>query len=776
MFRKIAEVVTNRPFLFLILFCVIAVVGLVNLSRIKFDFTPPQLFKVSGDDLAYREGFADVFGREDNSFFILIDSKDVYEPDNLVALGEVVRELKNLKSVRTAESLVTLSLPRSGDELGALTTEPMIPNKGKVTREQADAFRIFASQEPLLAGRLVNAKGTRTLVMVWFETEISDIGMLQIAVDEVDDVFKRVSWLAQNSLRFGGIAHLRTEIVRNLKRQQLTFIPVTGLAYMLVLFFLFRRRSGVLAPIFVVIVASLMITSVMVWTGSSINIINNIVPSLIFIIGISDSIHMLIRDAEEMELQDSRKEAIKRMIWYTGAACLLTSLTTAVGFFSLFMASTKILRDFGWQAGLGVMFAYSVTLFGLPAILVFMKPIHRSNRNANEGKLEKYIARLATKVLNNTKKTLAISIAITAIFLFFASQVVIDTTLLEVYTDDHPSYQTTEILNHEFGGTLPFEISLNSKEKDTFKDPIIFRKMKEIQNFASIQEHVLATDSFVDFHQAARGALLGSKEERKKMPASREQVEQLHLLIAGNPDELNGVNRFVSPDFRRVRILLRVFDAGSRAQMKLANKLKLELGRQFDGTPVNYRITGDAYVASKSLSIFVHDLFYSLMFAALIIFFMMTIVFKSLKLGLISIVPNLVPLILTCGYMGMTGTNLNTTTVIIFAISLGIAVDDTIHFLARFEEGRKKKNPRGDLNTVQEALMEAYDGAGRAMLLTSFMLLIGLIVLATSDFLPTRQFAILTSFTITGAILGDLFILPPMLLLVFGNDEGDKNG
>ncbi len=771
MFRKLADFITAYPHLFLLSFFAIAIVGASHVAKIKFDFTPQQLFKVSGDDLAYREAFAETFGREDNSFFILLDSPDIYTKENLINLREVVYKLRALENVRAAESIATLSLPRPG-EAGNLVTKTMVPTSGSMSDPDVKKFQSFASTEPLLSGRFVNTAGTRTLVMVWFSTEISDVEDLQKSVDEVDEVFESMPWSAKTTFRYGGIPQLRTEIVRNLKHQQLTFIPATGLAYFLVLLLLFRRFSGVLAPLMVVLISSLMITSVMVWTGSSINIINNIVPSLIFIIGISDSIHMLVRDAEEMEqfdtsqaaLKENRKKAIKRMIIFTGSACLLTSLTTAVGFFSLFMASTQILRDFGWQAGLGVMFAYLVTLLVLPSLLLFLKPVKRSASSRQDGKLEDYISKVAARVLSNPKRTLALCFLITGVFIFFAQQVVIDTTLLEVYTEDHPSYQTTDVLNKEFGGILPFEISLYSKDKDAFKSPEIYQKMHHIQDFATKQEHVLSSQSLVDFHQAARAALLSLPKERQTMPTSRSQIEQLHLLISGSPDDLNGVNRFVSSDFRQARILLRVFDAGSRAQMKLAKKLETELGKAFDGTPISYRITGDAYVASKSLDIFVHDLFASLMLAALIIFFMMSIVFRSIKLGLVSILPNIVPLLLTFGYMGMTGTNLNTTTVIIFAISLGLAVDDTIHFLARFEESRQK---REGSEAIFDALMDAYRGAGRAVLLTSFMLLVGLVVLSTSDFLPTRQFAILTSFTIMGAILGDLFILPPLLLLTF---------
>ena len=150
--------------------------------------------------------------------------------------------------MRTAESISTLSLPRAG-EAGNLVTKTMVPRSGPISDRDLKKFQTFASSEPLLSGRFVNTAGTRTLVMVWFSKEISDVESLQKCVDAVDEVFHSIPWSTKTTFRYGGIPQLRTEIVRNLKHQQLTFIPATGLAYFLVLLLLFRRFSGVLAPL-----------------------------------------------------------------------------------------------------------------------------------------------------------------------------------------------------------------------------------------------------------------------------------------------------------------------------------------------------------------------------------------------------------------------------------------------------------------------------------------------------------------------------------------------
>ncbi len=769
MYDRIATFILRHSRALIVAWIAFAAVCAVNLPRLGFDFTPQQLFRGTSDAGEYREVFAERFGREDNLVFLTVQGDDVLQPEVLRFLRDFTLKARDHERVKTAESVATMSIPRTGESPGVLATDPIVPPNGEVTADEARRVAELTASEPLVRGQLVAESGQLTAVLIWIHEDIQDVAELGEVIADLETLARDTSPPEAIRYQMGGVPYLRVQIVDELRDQQLTFVPLTGLAYVFLLLLLFRRLSGVLPTMGVVGIASLMLVSLMVLTGSSINIINNVLPSLIFIIGVSDSIHMLVRDAEETERGAEREESIRRMVTSTGGACLLTSTTTAVGFFSLLSAETEILENFGWQAGAGVMFAYFVTLLFLPAVLRHMRPVKRASMVGDEQQqamLERGLVWLGERALARPRTFIAVGLTITAIAAGLGSRVVIDTVLLEVFEEGHPVFDSTVQLERELSGVLPIEISLESDEDDTFKDPELFAKMHEVQQFAIESDVVLGTQSIVDFHQAARAALLGDPAERGVMPQSREQVEQIHLLIAGPPDERLGVNRYVTPDFRYARILLRVRDAGAQAQLRLGDRLEAKLDETFEGTGVRYRITGDAYVASAALDSFIRDLFTSLLFAMVIIFGMMTFVFRSLKIGLISIIPNLVPLILTFGYMGATGVNLNTTTIIIFAISLGLAVDDTIHFLARFRE-EQEAHP----DDIRTAILRTYNGAGRAILITSVMLLVGLVVLLLSSFVPTQLFGRLTAITIFGAVLGDLLILPPILYLIYRRDE-----
>lgn len=796
MYKVLADFILQYRRSILAVTLVVLLSGATSVPFLKFNFTPQQLFESDSNREEDREEVAKEFGREDNLVTIIVEAQDIYQPQVLTYVHQLSLHLRQLpvtlpkhqdpvQAIKRTESLTTLELPRATED-GALTTVPlakvMLEAQGKSFEDpktQLDAsiagkLKLMAQQEPLLKERVVDKAGQLTTVLIWLQDDIQQAGELERIDDAIRERLEALPKPEGVSTRIGGIPKVRVDVVRDLRKEQLTFIPLTGLVYLIVLIALFRSIAGALLPLGTVVLAVVTIIALMVVLGYPLNIINNILPPMIFIIGISDSIHMLTRQAEEREHGLSHLEATKAMIRNTGAACLLTSTTTAVGFFSLFAADTNILKSFGWQAGLGVMFAYVATLFFLPAALVYFKPIERIKAKDDQAKinplipeqishaplLERGIVAVGHKVLNHPYLSLIGGLSITAVFVFFGLKVQIDTTLLEIYHETHPTYKTTVILEEKLGGILPVEVVVKHKDHDHFKSPEAFTALHQFQGYAQGIDGVLSTQSMVDFHQAARVGLLGDQAQREVMPESREQIEQLQTLIEGPPDTTQGVRGFVTSDFRSARVLLRVKDFGAKRMIVVADELKAELERRFPSAQ-GYKtiISGDAYVASVSLDSFVRDLFYSLLLAMVIIFGMMTIVFRSLKVGLISIVPNVTPLVATLGYMGYAHIDLNTTTIIIFAISLGLAVDDTIHFLARFREESTTRS------STYDALIYTYFGAGRAIMLTSVMLVLGLTVLMFSEFKPSAMFAQLTAITIGGALLGDLFILPPILLL-----------
>ncbi len=788
MFEFVARLILARRHIILALLGLFFVVCLVAVPQLEFNFTPQQLFESTDDAHEYREVFAERFGREDNAATILIKGDDLWDPEVLGPMRDLTYELGLHPQIDEAQSLATIALPRP-DSLSAephlgslsmvLTHSDGRPLHGPpVTDQQVDDLKRFAVDEPLIAGRLINHDGSMALIGAWFQRDLQEVEDLSAMVDDLQNLVDQYAFPDDVSIQIEGIPPLRVTIVDHLRQEQVTFVPLTAFIFFLILLYLFRRPSGYVLPLATVVFALTATVALLVVTGSNINIINNVLPTLIFVIGISDSIHMITRHTEEVEVGKSHKEAVRAMVRHTGAACLLTTGTTAIGFLSLLTAQTQILRDFGWQAAVGVMFAYIGTLLLLSSALTFLKPARRgrtpdpSQRGDEQTPplLERLLMSVGKRLLARPWTVITLGLLVAGTVAIQGTRVNIDTTILEVFDEDHPTFQATQEIERELGGILPFEISLEASERDHFKDPEIYAAVHAVQSLANDKSIVLSTESYVDYLQTARVAVTGDVDQRFELPDNTAQLEQLLLIISDAPDTQGGLSNFVTDDFRNARILLRVADSGANSHLQLADELEEQLAHYFRDTGTDFILTGDAYVASASLNSFIRDLMVSLLIAIAVIFILMTLVFRSLKIGIISLLPNTLPLFIAYGYMGMAGINLNTTTIIIFAISLGIAVDDSIHFFARFIEEKKRHDD------LKKAILYTYYGAGRAILLTSLLLLIGMSVLTFSDFVPTQQFGILTGITVASAVLADLIILPPLIYLVYSRFPSTPEG
>jgi predicted RND superfamily exporter protein len=339
----------------------------------------------------------------------------------------------------------------------------------------------------------------------------------------------------------------------------------------------------------------------------------------------------------------------------------------------------------------------------------------------------------------------------------------INSYTLETFDAGHPAIRTIRIVEERLGGLLPVEIRMKSDEPGRFHTPEVYRKVAEVEQFAREQPAVLFARSYVDLHQEIDAETMKKDELRNILPPIGEEgqrrIDRSTRFIRKVQDELR-YDAFVSDDGRQVRLLIRVRDVGTQRLVALFGDLETALEAAFPpGSGIDALITGDAYLNTRAMDTMIRDLVRSLFGASVVIFAIMAFVFRSLKLGLIASIPNVTPLVLTLGYMALRGYELNVGNVMVFTISLGVAVDNTIHFVFRVREELARDC------TMREAIERAIMESGRAMVTTSFLIILGLVVLMFSDFVPTRRFAELTSVTMIGALIGDLMLLPACLVM-----------
>jgi hydrophobe/amphiphile efflux-3 (HAE3) family protein len=739
----------------------VTVVAVFFATRLQFDFRPQAVYRGDSDLIEFSEQFRREFECEEPTVLLVVEAvgdDDVLDRKLLTWQYETVGQLEGLDGVARTYCLPRLELP-SVRPLRGLSTRPLVSSV-PIDEAGAETIRAVVDQHDLLTGSLVSGDLRVGVTVVALNATTDRIEETRDVLEEIEGVL--ATWQLPDGYRYRltGLPVMRVEIVDELWSDQVFLIPLAGVLFFLVLAYNFRCVAGTVLPLTAVGIGLLWTFGGMAAFGQQFTIISNALPMLLLVIGVANCVHIINRYAEEADIStNDRSHATVSTIQHVGLGCLLATITTAIGFFSLSASRLTTLRDLGIVAAASVVLLLVSSMLVLGAGLPLLKPPAplRPTRRSIVSRLLIFSAWAATR---HPLAPVVASLFVIGGCLFAARDLHVDTYMLETYDEDHPMMDTLRVTERAIGGFLPIEISVRSETPGTFHQPDAFGRIARVQRFAANEDAVLFTQSLTDLHRAAYRQLRRRDITVEQLADPDARVAAVEDAIQKN-SRLFGYRQYLNEAGDHARIHLRVRDTGSHATLALVRRLKAELAKAFpESDGYRARLTGAAYVNAVAMDGFVRDLFYSLLGACVVMFVAIGASFRSLRVSLFAILPNLTPLIATLGYIAMRGYVMNAGNVIVFAISLGIATDGTIHVFTRF---REELAMRGD--DVPTAVLATLRGTGRAVFLTCLIIVAGMSILTFSEFLPTRRFAELTSITMAAAVLGDLVLLPALLVL-----------
>ena len=766
MFARVADLLVRRPSLVCQCLVVLTIAAAVLATRIQFDFAPQSMLSGGNELRSELEDFKRTFAFEDSVLIVVLEATgddDALTPGALTWQLGVTRAAGRLRTIERVESVANLQTVRRG--LGfrpRIEAVPALPDY-PVDEGLSERMRRLVAKSPLLEGSLLSGDHRVTALMCFLSPELQSLDAVRSAVRDVQQVLDEHPVPDGHRVRLTGLPYLRADTVNNMQADQRRLLPIAAVLYLFMLGVTFRRVSGSLLPLLAVGMGLAWTIGGLVLFGQTFNLISNILPILLLVIGVSNCVH-IVADYGEVtpRVKGDRAESMRRVTQHMGFACLMSMLTTAVGFASLFNARSGALVSFGWQCAWGMACLYVTIICTLGSGLQFFRPPRAVVKGAP---LSGFVTRAADIVDRHPQATLLVAAMALGGMLWSARSVRVNASMIETYEPGHPTLESLRLVERELGGLLPLEVDLRATDPETLLDPDVYRRVQQLERFARSQSEVLFVRSYADLHDAIGASVTRSAVASEHSGAAEDDASLKRRLsrskwLLDRVGESLGYRSFMTADSQRARVLIKARDVGTRRLHRLIQDLEGELDRLFpDDSGVAASLTGDAYVNTLAMENVVRDLFTSLLTASVVIFSIIGVGFRSLRAGLISFVPNMTPLLFTLGYMGLRGYDMNVSNVIVFAISLGIAVDDTIHFLSRFRESLKTNHD------VRKAVHHAFAETGRAIVIVTILIVSGLSVLLFSDFLPTRRFAELTIVTMTAAIFGDLLLLPACLLL-----------
>ncbi len=755
-------------------------------SKIRFDFTMEGLFQTGSQERKDYDWFQKNFGSDDEVVFV------AYKAPNV--LGKEMREYADHLSQKLSKvhGISGVFGIKDAYDFGwsYLEKEP------GTSQLKEQLIRKELRTNPLFQGNVISADGRTTSLWLVFSQSIQSEEDRAAVLESVQKILEKEE--AESGLKFyiAGIPVIEHEYVVLTKRDLLTFLPLAVAVFFLLLCMYFRNVMGTFLPLATVGIAMLWTVGLMSLFGLKISVLSSIVPILILIIGIADSVHLLSRYREDAQKYENKREALAHTMLTMVAACFLTTFTTAIGFAALLTTDLYIVQEFGVLTAVGIMIAYVVAIEFLPSVLDNVPRFRgRIADNFSEELSDRTLTGIARINLRHRGIIFMVVSLVVGISVIGIFRIKNEGSWLQDIRESNPVYQSHKFFEKNLSDVVTLDIILRSPEKGEINDLERLQKIEAFQREVSSwvmpgndQVRVTQTLSYTDFLKEINRArviknayeeasnkkglqkMAAFAEVRKKvddpvlrkLPADQKSMQACLALYNGTPEvkgidkEYDLVARMTDKDFSSSRLSVRLQNATStriEAFIQFVRQKHKPFANDFSFMP-----TGKTWLAKKAMDSVIRNMVASLGLAAIIIFFSMSLLFRSIKVGLLAIVPNMLPMVVTGGAMGWIGIPLSFSSVTIFSVALGIAVDTTIHYLARLRLEVAVDHDH------TKAMYRALKGAGRPMIFATILLVLGFGSILTSNFKFTFHFGLLGGIAIVTALLGDLFVAPSLFL------------
>jgi predicted RND superfamily exporter protein len=615
---------------------------------------------------------------------------------------------------------------------------------------------------PFYEGLIYNAKSKTIRSAVYLDKAIVNTEARKIFIDSVlipeKEKFEKNTGI---QLRVSGMPYVRTLNSQNIIDEIGLFVLGALLVTSIIFFFFFRSFRATFISMCVVIVGVMWAFGTLGLFKYEITVLTAIIPPLIIVIGIPNCIFLINKYQQEVNNHGNQAKSLQRVVSKIGNATLMTNLTTASGFATFMFTNSQLLKEFGIIASINIVVLFLLCITVIPIIYSFMPlPKERHLQHLNK----KYIASLV-KWFEHVVKNKNVTVYVVSVILLIFSiigiyQIRISGSLIEDMPRKADFFKDIRFFEQEFEGIMPLEILIDTKKDKGVQKMNVLKRMDRLQETIDDIPELSKSMSVVNLVKYGKQAYYNGNPEYYELPSSQEVSFILPYVknsTEGNTQNL--MKTYVDSTGRYARITTFMKDIGTDKMEGIQEELKELIAKEFPRPQFEVAISGKAYLFQKGTKYLIDNLVVSLLLAILLISLFMAYLFRSFKMIVISLVPNLLPLLLTAGIMGYFGVPLKPSTILVFSIAFGISVDDTIHFLAKYRQELKANNWR-----IRKSVFNALRETGVSMFYTSIVLFFGFSVFMISSFGGTVALGGLVSLTLVFAMLSNLILLPVLLL------------
>ncbi|MEM7297957.1 MAG: MMPL family transporter, partial [Bacteroidota bacterium] len=607
-----------------------------------------------------------------------------------------------------------------------------------------------------------------TLVLVTIKKEVLNSKNRDQLVNYIIDQGEKFEQETGIEMHYAGLPYSRSITTSKVKAELNMFLVLSLIVTGIILFLFFRSFKAVFFPLIIIGVVVIWVMGTIALLEYKITLLTGLIPPIIVVIGIPNSVYMLNRYHHEFSEHGDQMKALGRIIRKIGVVTFITNLTTAVGFFVLVSTQINVLVEFGIVAGINIMATFIVSIILIPGVFSLYKPPTQKHLKHLKFKMLDWVIKKIDELVHSMRPAIfAITIAVVVVSAIGLTKIEAVSYMVDDIPEKSPLKKDLRFFERNFSGVMPLEIIVDTGSKNGVQNIRNLRKINEFEEFISSIDGISQPISVVSFAKAARQAFYNQKESFYSLPSSRDLGFITRYLNEGETEDLS--QSFIDSTGQYVRVSLKMADIGSNKLDSLVNGvIAPQIDSIFVDSKMDVNVTGTTLMFIKGNKFLIENLLTSMLIAFFIIALIMGLLFRNVKMIIISIIPNIIPLLITAGIMGYFGIPLKPSTALIFSIVFGISVDDSIHFLAKYRQELFAKK-----FDVSEAISKSIRETGSSMIYTSIILFCGFIIFVLSEFGGTIALGKLTSITLFFAMLTNVVVLPA-LILQFDSGKRDK--
>ncbi len=776
MWRSLAKfIIKNRFVLLAILLISTAAMGYFA-YKVKLSYEFSKAIPTDNPKYVDYTAFKNKFGDDGNLLVVGITTKDLFTLSTFKLYQELQRNLKNVAGVEDILSVPGAFNLKKNIETEKLNAVKIFPDTINSQMELDNAAAIFYSL-PFYNERLYNKNTGSYLMAVRVNKNIFSSEKRTAVLNKIIEHLNKFEKDSKIEIHASGLPLIRTILADRIKKEMKFFLLASlGLSILIVLLF-FRSVSTTLLSLAVVIIGVIWTLGITYLCGYQITLLTALIPSLVVVIGIPNCIYFInkyhssyLKDADNMDGKERKNNALVAMVSKMGVITLFCNITAAIGFAVFAFTKSEILQEFGVVAGISIMVIFFVSFILLPSVLSMLQPPGKNQLKYLHNKLIENILNTLENWVFNYKKHVLIG---TLILVIFSIAGVFRLKNVAYIVDDLPKkdkiYTDLKYFEKNFKGVMPLEIMIDTKKRrglSGLKSLVVFSKVDSLAQFIGAQKEMTKPLTLAEGLKFAKQGFYEGDSAEYLMPNTfdgafvGEYLRPSKDTVATTNNFAKTLRSFIDTASQTTRISVSMADVGTEALPILLNKIQTRSNELFDSS-YKVTLTGTSITFLEGSKFIINGLKESIAWAFLLIAICMLFLFRSFRILLCSLIPNVIPLLVTAGIMGWTGVPLKPSTVLIFSVALGIAIDITIRFLVNY----KQVLPEHD-NDIPSAVKSTIHQTGLSIIYTSLVLTAGFIIFCASSFGGTFALGWLTSVTLVTATITNLVLLPVLIILV----------